>query len=226
MKVYYYFHKLARHSFWFIILPLVVLAAALPVSLPVFYQLEKSFGVSAQVIEYNKSQPTFDSLPSSSMVFSKPQMHTSGLVLGDTDYRAIVLDEYFKRNDSPLYGYGEEFVRACKKYKAPYDCTTLPAIAYVETRLCTLDLSHAQRNCWGFGGSGPNRIWFKDYKDAIDLITDRLVNAYGPSYMTNPESMQHTYCGPHCNVWGPAVQQMRYSINNLAIEMGYPPLIR
>lgn len=220
---YYRLSKAVHFVFWLIVLPVFILVSILPVALPIVYSLE------AEVVNNNIAiQSKHLDVKSLSQAKTKVDIvrFESQLDSGTSDYRAIVLDEYFKRNNSPLLGYGQVFVDACNRYNAPYDCSTLPAIAYVETRLCTLDLSAAQRNCWGFGGSGPNRIWYKTYDDAIDMITDRLVNAYGPSYMVDPSSMQKTYCGQHCNSWGPAVQQQRYAINRLAIEMGYPPLIR
>jgi len=231
MKLYVFVHKLLRKYFdsmlWYCVVPAAIFLLTLPILLPFMYYLEQEAEVRAVNDSYSMEQQDFGNvtqLPQQAVVNKATAVGEGSIA--DKDYRAVVLDEYFKRNDSPLYGYGTVFVEKCNQYGAPFDCTTLPAIAWVETRLCGFSFSHDQRNCWGFGGSGPNRIWFDDYEDAIDLITDRLVNAYGPQYMVNPESMQHVYCGAHCNAWGPAVQEMRYTINALAIEMGYPPLIR
>lgn len=228
MKLYRLLNKLGMFFVWGIVFPLTLFIAALPVSLNFLYKLETDANVNAQVNHnlLNKQEVTYSSLTSGSKVLGIANKSTGSVKFKTSDYRGVVLDEFFRRNESPLFGLGHKFVEACDRYNAPFDCTTLPAIGYVETRLCTLDLSHEQRNCWGFGGSGPNRIWYKSYEDAIDMITDRLVNAYGPSYMTNPVSMQYTYCGPGCHAWGNGVQSIRYQINNLAIEMGYPPLIR
>ncbi|KXK27273.1 MAG: hypothetical protein TR69_WS6001000147 [candidate division WS6 bacterium OLB20] len=231
MKLYVLAHSFMRRYFsgllWYCVVPGAVFLLTLPFVVPAIYYLEKQATVRADHQTYEAQQFTFGRATQIPQEVQKNRLTAvGGGNIADTDYRAIVLDEFFRRNDSPLYGYGKVFVEKCDQYGAPFDCTTLPAIAWVETRLCGYSFSHDQRNCWGFGGSGPNRIWFDDYEDAIDLITDRLVNAYGPQYMTNPESMQHVYCGPHCNSWGPGVQSMRYTISNLAVEMGYPPLIR
>ncbi len=117
-----------------------------------------------------------------------------------------ILDEYFKENNSPLYGYGQTFVDACKKYNAPEDCTLLPAIAKIETNLCTTDISAKQHNCWGFGGSGKNRILYKDFTTAIFDITNRLMQGYGKAFFEDPELGELFYCGSHCNLWGDKVK--------------------
>jgi hypothetical protein len=139
------------------------------------------------------------------------------------DYRAYVLDKYFAINHSPLSGYGNAFIAACDKYNAPQDCTLIPAIAYVETGLCTLGISQAQFNCWGWGGSGPNRILFKDYNEAIDTITKGMVDGYG-TYMTKPDRIVNTYCGPHCVNWAKGVTQERNKLNRMSKELYLPAL--
>lgn len=148
------------------------------------------------------------------------------IVNNDFDYRIKVLDEYFVRNKSPLAGYGKYFFKACEKYGAPEDCTLLPAIGYIETRLCTLALSDKQKNCWGWGGAGENRVIFPDYETAIDEITKKLMTIpfYGTKFFNDPVYGQFYYCGKHCDKYGTYVQQAREDINKLAEEMGYPKL--
>ena len=148
------------------------------------------------------------------------------VVNNDLDYRVKVLDEYFARNKSPLQGKGIDFIRACEKYGAPSDCTLLPAIGYIETRLCTLALSEKQNNCWGWGGAGSNRVIFPDLETAIDFITKRLMEIpfYKTEFFQDPVKGQYFYCGLHCDMWGTYVQNARLDINNLSIEMGYPAL--
>ena len=147
-------------------------------------------------------------------------------VNNDFDYRIKVLDTYFERNKSPLTGYGKYFVKACDKHSAPRDCTLLPAIGYIETRLCTLALSDRQKNCWGWGGAGSNRVIFPDYETSIDHITKQLmsISFYGTRFFNDPTSAQLYYCGQHCNKWGGYVQDSRNDINRLSVELGYPKL--
>jgi len=148
------------------------------------------------------------------------------IVNNDFDYRVKVFDEYFARNKSPLTGYGKYFLKACEKHGAPEDCTLLPAIGYIETRLCTLALSDRQKNCWGWGGAGENRVIFPDYETAIDEITKKLMTIpfYGEKFFNDPVYAQFYYCGSHCDKYGTYVQQAREDINRLSEEMGYPKL--
>ena len=153
------------------------------------------------------------------------QRKRSSIYATTSDYRAHVLREYFKKYNSPLVDFAQEFVNACNKYQAPKDCTTLAAIAYVETKLCTLGFAAQQKNCWGFGGSGHNRITFNTYNEAIDYITKTLVSGYGNYYLQNPRLMQYTYCGITCNKWGSGVQSARIEINRISENLGYPKLL-
>ena len=142
-----------------------------------------------------------------------------------SDYRIYVLKKYFERYNSPLVTFASDFVAACDKYKAPDDCTTIPAIAFVETKLCTAGLSAEQKNCWGFGGSGKNRIYFNTYNQAIDFVTKTLVKGYGNYSLENPIRMQYVYCGAHCHNWGVGVQSSRKEISKLSEQLGYPKLL-
>lgn len=143
------------------------------------------------------------------------------------DYRAFVFDAYFAEHNSPLHGYGRNFVEACDKYGAPHDCTTLLAIGWVETRNCTLDLSFEQRNCWGWGGAGENRVIFEDFDESIDYVIEKLMTLpfYGTEFMNDPVVGQFYYCGKHCNKYGSYVQKERERISDFAVELGFPPLI-
>jgi hypothetical protein len=140
---------------------------------------------------------------------------SSSLTPKYTDYRAFVLDKYFEMNGSPLTGYGSDFIIACEKYGLSADCSVIPAIAYVETGLCTLGLSAKQFNCWGYGGSGKNRFIYKNFSESIDDVTRRMAIGYG-SALLDPVGIAHVYCGPDCNKWGNSVNVQRDKINQLA----------
>ncbi len=141
------------------------------------------------------------------------------------DYRAFVLDKYFEKYNSPLIGFGNTFVEACDKYGSPKDCTFLPAIAYVETKLCTKASSLKQFNCWGWGGSGENRIIFSSFYDSIDTITRKMVTGYGVKNLNNPYKLVGTYCGPDCNpYWASSVEREQKAINKLALDLKLPPM--
>lgn len=148
------------------------------------------------------------------------------IVNNDFDFRIKVLNTYFERNNSPLQGQGKTFLKACEKYNAPYDCTLLPAIAYIETRLCTLAASEQQKNCWGWGGAGENRVVYNNFETAIDDITQKIMTIpfYGEKFFKDARVAQFYYCGAHCDKWGTYVNQSREDINKLSVELGYQKL--
>jgi len=158
--------------------------------------------------------------------FSQSQPEGKVIVNNDYDFRVKVFDTYFQRGKSPLEGYGKDFLKACEKYGAPEDCTLLPAIGYIETRNCTLAASDRQKNCWGWGGAGENRVVFPDYSTAIDQVTQKLMTIpfYKTEFFNDPVYAQYYYCGQHCDKWGTYVQQARQDINNLSVELGYRKL--
>ncbi|MEI7579737.1 MAG: hypothetical protein WCJ58_06955 [bacterium] len=224
----YYFFNIFIHKFLTVIfnnflVPVSIFVLASPLIIVIIYSFENKINITVQKFSHNEFIVNNFKNPSTAENNSLNQLNLS-LTVNNKDYRAVVLDAYFEKYNSPLSGYGQVFVDACDKYQAPHDCTTIPAIGFVETRLCTLAASLKEKNCWGYGGSPPNRILFDKFEDAIDLITKRLVSGYGPSYMTDPVSMQHIYCGPNCNSWGSGVQQQRDAINKLSQDLGYPKL--
>ncbi len=219
---YYFFTKKLRQLLWrkeLLAIGVAILTLAAVLSTPLPLLPPQVLGVSASM-EQTVAPASKNAVP---LVINLERRSGQASIVG-VDYRAVVLDEYFRRNNSPLYGLGKEFVNACDAYGAPEDCTTIAAIAYVETGLCTYRPSQLQKNCWGFGGAGENRIHFSSYSEAITYVTSKVVKGYGGEYMQNPEWMARTYCGAHCNKWGAGVQQQRNVINNLALELGYKEL--
>ncbi len=142
--------------------------------------------------------------------------------IGFIDERAYVLDQYFKADKSPLFGYGHLFTEACDKYGAPKDCTTVAAIARAETDLCKYLNSAEYHNCWGFGGGGTDRIKFGSWEESIDLVTNRLVTTYGVKYMIDPSLMERTFCGTDagCTGWGKRIKFYMQDISDYAKKVG------
>lgn len=139
------------------------------------------------------------------------------------DYRAFVLDKYFESYESPLRGFGSEFIVACDKYGLSADCSVIPAIAFAETRLCTQALALKQFNCWGFGGSNEKRIIFNDFTESIDYVTKTLAKGYG-NWLFNPEAIDDYYCGINCVNWATSVNQQRQAIQNIASSLNLPSI--
>lgn len=150
----------------------------------------------------------------------------AGASLKLVSYQGLILDRYFSKERSPLYGHGQDFIDACRKYGAPSDCTLLPAIAKVETDLCKAErgISARQHNCWGFGGGPATRILYPNFETAIDEITRRLMDGYGTKFFQNPNWGERAYCGPNCTSWGEKVQSERIRINNYFVSQGHPKL--
>lgn len=141
------------------------------------------------------------------------------------DNRGFVLDQYFQKYNSPLFGYGNVFVKACDQYQAPEDCITVAAIAKHETNLCKYPHSAEMFNCWGFGGGGSHRRRFSSFEESIFTVTKVLAQQYGNKYMIDPELMERTFCGtedPLCAGWGDRVKIIMNEINEFSksINMG------
>lgn len=157
----------------------------------------------------------------SDQVLGKSTQGEFGAEVTYYNFRARVFDLYFKKNNSPLYGHGQDFIDACRKYNAPEHCTLLPAIARVETDLCKTDLSEKQHNCWGFGGSGENRLKFDSFPESIDYITGRIMNGYGARFFNDPNAGELFYCGDHCNNWGEHVRSVQIDLEQFSAALGY-----
>ncbi len=139
-------------------------------------------------------------------------------------FQAYLFDKYFQSMNSPLAGHGKNFVNACRKYGTPKDCTLLLAIAKVETNYCKAGLSLEQKNCWGFGGSGPNRILYESFEESIDEVTRRVKEGYTNRFFEDPNYGALSYCGSHCTSWARHVQSERYRIRSFFEANGYKNL--
>ncbi len=138
------------------------------------------------------------------------------------DKRVYVLDEYFKSNNSPLYGTADTFVESCDKYGAPKDCITLAAIAKHETDLCKYHNSAEMFNCIGWGGGGDNRLRFNNFEEMIDTSTKVLVQQYSYDMMVDPSKMETVFCGPQdeCAGWGNRVKIIMNQIDEFSVSLG------
>ena len=171
-----------------------------------------------------------NSLNLSAVVKSNTQLQTVKVTSIESTVQAkdnsgFVLDQYFQKYNSPLFGYGNVFVKACDQYQAPEDCITVAAIAKHETNLCTYQHSAEMFNCWGFGGGGEYRMKFSSFEESINKVTQVLAQQYGRKYMIDPELMERTFCGvddPLCAGWGDRIKVIINDINEFSksINMG------
>ncbi|HEC65612.1 MAG TPA: hypothetical protein ENI23_09970 [bacterium] len=164
---------------------------------------------------------TYDSVRSTSSQISAKV----GSSVKAYNYKAYVFDKYFETNSSPLSGYGNNFVRACERHGATSDCLLMVAIAKAETDLCKTGISDRQKNCWGFGGSGENRIEWPTYPIAIDEVTRRVMIGYGTRFFEDANNGALYYCGRHCNKWGDIINSYKYQINEYGKDLGFPSMI-
>jgi hypothetical protein len=105
--------------------------------------------------------------------------------------RALKIDAFFtSRENSPLAGYGIYFVQAADKYGIDY--RLLPALATIESNggkePCKKN-GKLTDNAFGYGGC---TIVFKDYPQAIDIITKSLAGL-------DPVTARHYSGEDHCS---------------------------
>lgn len=167
--------------------------------------IQNSFGVSAkeeiipnELTSVKRFLENKENINDSFTNFKDYKKITSDI--GFVDLRILALKDYFRYYNSPLEDYADDFILASEKYQMD-NWQLLPAIALAETLGCRTGISHAQRNCWGWGGSGSNRVEFPSYDVAIDFITYRMVKGYTNKYL-NAKDIQNTYCGQTCAKWG------------------------
>lgn len=144
--------------------------------------------------------------------------------VGFIDLRVLTLEDFFNHYGSPLADSSDEFIEATERYDV-VNWQLLPAIAMAETIGCQTGFSYEQRNCWGWGGSEPNRWEFRSFAEAIDLITYRMIRGYGNNNM-NAKDIQSTYCGRTCMQWGwrwaQGVDYYARKINDFGEKYGLP----
>jgi hypothetical protein len=82
------------------------------------------------------------------------------------DDRAERIDAYFSKRNMPLAGYGEQFVKMADK--CDIDWRLLPAIGVRESSGGKFQYNN---NPFGWGSA---KIRFKDFSQAIDVVSDNL----------------------------------------------------
>lgn len=89
------------------------------------------------------------------------------------DNRVLIIDEYYKERDMPLYGYGSKIIEVADKYSL--DWRLLAAISIRETsggkHMCKN--IKAQNNPFGWGSC---KIGFKSIEESIEVVGFKLGN--------------------------------------------------
>lgn len=118
------------------------------------------------------------------------------------DARIEVLEEFFKRYNSPLQGQGELIVRLADEHGLDY--RLVPAIAFKESTLCQ-KIPKGSYNCWGYGIYGEKVTRFDSYPDAIDTVTKGLARNYIAKGYTSPEEIMSKYTPSSNGSWAETV---------------------
>lgn len=121
------------------------------------------------------------------------------------DSRITKLHQILTKNNSPLIPHAETIVNTSDKYGIPW--TIVASIAGVESGFCKF-IPKNSYNCWGWNNG---KTKFRDYPDAIEVVSKTLRFSYFDKGLNTPEKIQRIYAPPSPS-WG---QKIRYFTNIL-----------
>ena len=145
--------------------------------------LENILSVSQSSDSYNASPKILG--VSSAMIVAK-------------DGRADILDNYFKKYNSPMAGLGSAIVESADRHKIPFGY--LAAIGQCEGNLGKT-IPHNSYNTWGWGIYGNKVTRFDSYDEAIDTISRGIKKYYIDKGLTTPEDIMRKYTPPSDGSW-------------------------
>lgn len=126
------------------------------------------------------------------------------------DSRAEIIRQFFARFGSPLEPYAEKVVAAADLYGLDY--RLVPAIAMQESNLCKKS-PEGSNNCWGFGIYGGNVRTFKNYEEAIEVVTKTLAKDYKEKMgLETPNEIMQRYTPSSNGSWA-------YSVNHFMEQL-------
>lgn len=123
------------------------------------------------------------------------------------DTRALKLRGYLARYASPLADYADTIILKSDRYGVPWSLVV--SIAGVESTFCK-QIPYQSSNCWGWNNGDHV---FKDYDDALEIVTRTLRYNYIDKGLATPEAMARVYAPPS-NVWGWKVRYFMNQINS------------
>ena len=129
------------------------------------------------------------------------------------DARIAVVEDFFKRYNSPLLPYAQTVVSDADKYGLDY--RLIPAIAMQESTLCKKAPADSY-NCWGFGIYGKKVTRFSNYTEAIDTVTKTLALQYKNNGLETPEEIMARYTPSNNGSWANSVNLF---MNQLQINL-------
>ncbi|MBI5452197.1 hypothetical protein HY945_01945 [Candidatus Gottesmanbacteria bacterium] len=123
------------------------------------------------------------------------------------DNRAIKVRDYLTKHNSALTPYAEYIVKTADEHNIPW--SLIVAIAGVESTFCK-HIPGGSSNCWGWNNGVT---YFKDYKEAIYIVSKTLKNNYFDKGFNTPEKIAPIYAPPSSS-WGWKVRFFMNQIEN------------
>lgn len=120
------------------------------------------------------------------------------------DGRPHLIDNFFYRYASPMYGLGKAVVGAADKYRLPFGL--LPAIAQCEGNLGK-SMPPDSFNPYGFGIYGERMTKFASWEEGIEIVSKILRTDYFDLGLDTPETMMRKYTPPSTGSWAYCVRK-------------------
>jgi hypothetical protein len=181
--------KILLSAAFFIVTPLMLLASLTYLS---YYSYSKAYP-SSQTSRTGTSV-AFAALPSQDTSIEGE--------LSYQDARTESLRSFFKKNNSPLEPYAQNFIDNAEKYNL--DFRLMPAIAMQESNLCKKSPKDSF-NCWGFGVYGKKVTRFESFEEGIESVAKTLSEKYHSIGLISPEEIMTKYTPSNNGDWAKSV---------------------
>ena len=121
------------------------------------------------------------------------------------DGRGVIVDNFLRKNGSPMVGMGSTFVFVADKYGI--DWKLLPAIAFQESNLGK-KIPKGSYNAWGWAVySGTlSGVRFDSWEHAIETVAKGIKERYISQGLTTPEAIMTRYTPGSDGSWAYAVR--------------------
>lgn len=123
-------------------------------------------------------------------------------IIDQKDMRVEIVSQFLKRYSSPLEPFAQDIISKADFYGI--DFRFLPAIAMQESNLCKKAPANSY-NCWGFGIYGKKVTQFKDYPQAIDVVSKTLARDYIAYGLQTPQEIMKKYTPSNNGSWADSV---------------------
>ncbi len=151
-----------------------------------------------QITNSEKEVLAKSTVPSGQFYAALPQ--DTGEVLGEinsADARPIIIENYLRKHNSPLFPYADKLLEAAERYDVDY--RLIVAIAQCESNLCKKSPPDSY-NCWGFENG---KTKFLSWEQAFNQVAKTLRERYLDQGLTTPEEIMPKYAPPSVAKGGP-----------------------